>query len=118
MANAATTSDRVSQTKTDSARPRYEQTYPTLTPVEIDRLRRFGTVKRFKDGERLVEAGKVSPGMFVLLSGHVAITQRDGMGHITPLLEEGPGQFVGEVGQLANRPAFVDVILASGSSAP
>jgi thioredoxin reductase (NADPH) len=108
MANSATT-DQASQTVGASVGPRYEQTYPTLTSAEIDRLRRFGTVRHFNDGERLVEAGKVSPGMCVLLSGHVAVTQRDGMGHLTPLLEEGPGQFIGEVGQLANRPAFVDV---------
>jgi thioredoxin reductase (NADPH) len=47
--------------------------------------------------------------MFVLLTGHVSLTQRDGLGHVSPLLEEGPGQFIGEVGQLGNRPAFVDV---------
>lgn len=89
--------------------PRYDQTFPTLTPNDVDRLRRFGTVRRYADGERLVEAGKLSPGMFVLLTGHVALTQRDGLGHVSPLLEEGPGQFIGEVGQLGNRPAFVDV---------
>jgi len=109
MAKSATTPDEVLQKAAVAAQPRYEQTYPTLTPAEIDRLRRFGTIRHFKDGERLVEAGKASPGMCVLLSGHVAVTQRDGMGHVTPLLEEGPGQFLGEVGQLANRLAFVDV---------
>jgi thioredoxin reductase (NADPH) len=94
----------------DASRPpRYDQTFPTLTPHDIDRLRRFGTVQRYANGERLVEAGKLSLGMFVLLSGHVAVTQRDGLGHVTPIVEEGPGQFIGEVGQLANRSAFVDV---------
>jgi thioredoxin reductase (NADPH) len=89
--------------------PRYDQTFPTLTPHDIDRLRRFGTVRRYADGEQLVEAGKLSLGMFVLLSGHVAVSQRDGLGHVSPLVEEGPGQFIGEVGQLGSRLAFVDV---------
>jgi thioredoxin reductase (NADPH) len=88
--------------------PRYDQTFPTLTNKDIERLRRFGDVRRYADGERLFEAGKLSAGMFVLLSGHVVVTQRDGLGHVTPLIEEGPGQFLGEIGQLTNRPAFVD----------
>jgi thioredoxin reductase (NADPH) len=88
---------------------RYEETFPTLTAAEIDRLRRFGSIRRYASGERLVETGKPGPGMFVVLSGNVALTQRDGLGHITPIVEEGPGQFVAEVGQLSNRPALVDV---------
>lgn len=46
--------------------------------------------------------------MHVLLSGHVAITQRDGLGHEKPIIEEGPGQFLGELGQLSGRPSLVD----------
>jgi thioredoxin reductase (NADPH) len=88
--------------------PRYEQTFPTLTAAEIDRLRRFGTPCRYADGELLFQAGRTAPGMFVLLSGHVAISQRDGLGHVTPVIEQGPGQFLAEVGQLANRAALVD----------
>jgi len=29
--------------------------------------------------------------MFVVLSGLVAITQRDGLGHVTPIAEQGAG---------------------------
>src|SRR6202035_3328240 len=54
------------------------------------------------------ETGKPNPGMYVVLSGHVAITQRDGMGHITPVAEQGPGQFLAEIAQLSNRAALVD----------
>jgi thioredoxin reductase (NADPH) len=46
--------------------------------------------------------------MFVILSGHVAITQRDGLGHVTPVIEQGPGQFLAEIGQLSSRVALVD----------
>jgi thioredoxin reductase (NADPH) len=87
---------------------RYEQTFPTLTPAEIDRLRRFGSNRRYADGEALFETGKPGPGMFVVLSGHVAITQHDGLGHVTPVADQGPGQFLAEVGQLSGRPALVD----------
>src|SRR6185295_19443354 len=47
-------------------------------------------------------------GMFVILSGHVAITQRDGLGHVTPIVDHGRGQFLAEVGQLSGRASLVD----------
>jgi thioredoxin reductase (NADPH) len=88
--------------------PRHEQTFPALTPQEIARMRRFGEIVTYKDGERLFETGKPGPGMFVLLSGHVTITQRDGLGHVTPVIDQGPGQFLAEIGQLSGRVALVD----------
>src|SRR6202048_724113 len=91
-----------------AAFPRQEQTFPALTPQEIARMRRFGDIRTYHDGERLLETGKPGPGMFVLLSGHVAITQRDGLGHVTPVIDQGPGQFLAEIGQLSGRVALVD----------
>lgn len=88
--------------------PRHEQTFPALTPPEIERMRRFGELRSYKHGDALFETGKVGPGMFVVLSGHVAITQRDGLGHVTPVIDQGPGQFVAEIGQLSDRVALVD----------
>src|ERR1700723_2020944 len=88
--------------------PRHEQTFPALTPEEIARMRGFGEERKYKHGESLFETGKPGPGMFVLLSGHVAITQRDGLGHVTPVIDQGPGQFTAEIGQLSGRPALVD----------
>ena len=88
--------------------PRHEQTFPTLTPKEIERMRRFGDIRKYADGEKLFETGKPGPGMFVVLKGSVAITQRDGMGHVTPVIEQGVGQFLAEIGQLSNRRALVD----------
>ncbi len=106
--------DGASGSKTDgraslAARfPRLEQTFPALTPQEIARMRRFGEVRSYKDGETLFETGKPGPGMFVILSGHVAISQRDGLGHVTPVIDQGPGQFLAEIGQLSGRAALVD----------
>ena len=42
---------------------------PTLAPQVIDHLRRFGAVGRCTDG---------------LLFGHVAVTQHDGLGYVSP----------------------------------
>src|SRR5450432_992908 len=88
--------------------PRLEQTFPTLTPQEMARMRRFGELRHYKDGDVLFETGKPGPGMFVVLSGHVTITQRDGLGHVTPVIDQGPGQFLAEIGQLSGRVALVD----------
>lgn len=87
---------------------RPEQTFPTLTPAEIERIRHFGEVRSYADGEFLFETGKPGPGMFVVLKGHVAITQRDGLGHVTPVIDQGPGQFLAELSQLSGQPALVD----------
>jgi thioredoxin reductase (NADPH) len=88
--------------------PRHEQTFPALKPQEIERMRRFGDLRTYHDGDRLFETGKPGPGMFVILSGHVAISQRDGLGHVSPVIDQGPGQFLAEIGQLSGRVALVD----------
>jgi thioredoxin reductase (NADPH) len=91
-----------------SSFPRHEQTFPSLTPQEIAHMRRFGDIRHYKHGDMLFETGKPGRGMFVILSGHVAITQRDGLGHVAPIIDQGPGQFLAEIGQLSGRVALVD----------
>ena len=87
---------------------RRHQMFPELTEAEISRIRRFGTIQTYPRGARLFAAGDPSPGMFVVLKGVVAISQRDGLGHVTPIAHQGRGQFLAEVGQLSGRPALVD----------
>jgi len=88
---------------------RNEQMFPKLTPNEIDRLHRFGEVRHYAPGEALFVTGSVAPGMYVLIKGSVRVTRRDPLGHSAPIAEQGPGDFVAEVGQLSGQPAFVDV---------
>ena len=87
---------------------RHAQAFPVLSPEEVERLVRFGTPREYADGERLYETGKPSPGMFVVLSGSLLITRRDGHGHDFTIVEDGPGMFSGELGQLSGRRSFVD----------
>ena len=105
---AHTFEDAEPATTSPTLRARYDQMFPELTPQEIERVRRFGTIRRYRDGELLFKTGDVGRGMFVVISGHVAISQRDGLGHITPIVDQGPGQFLAEVGTLSGRPAPVD----------
>ena len=62
-------------------------------PEEIDRLRRFGEVWRYAVGDLLFVTGEPSPEMFVLIAGTVAVSARDGLGHVVPIVEEGPREF-------------------------
>jgi thioredoxin reductase (NADPH) len=87
---------------------RLHQMHPRLTADEIARMRRFGEIRQWKAGEALFETGKPGPGMFVILKGMVRITRRDGLGHVHVVVEQDPGNFMAEVGQLSGRPAIVD----------
>src|ERR1700760_675904 len=108
MGADATTVDTAGDAPPGQAFPRRAQTFPELTTQEIARMRGFGDIRTYRDGEKLFETGTPGPGMFVVLSGHVAITQRDGLGHVTPVINQGPGQFLAEIGQLSGRVALVD----------
>ena len=97
---------------------RFQQMFPVLSQAEIDRVRRFGDVKRFPAGELLFQVGEAVPGMYVILSGRVAIMPRDGLGQAVPvaafaqligapveeLTEVVPGEVIAEIGQLSGRP--------------
>ncbi|MEP6784229.1 MAG: FAD-dependent oxidoreductase [Sphingomonadales bacterium] len=87
---------------------RAEQMFPALTAKQIGRIERLGERMTFAPGAFLFEQGKPAPGFFILLSGWVHITNRDVGSHDVTVVEQGPGQFIAEVGQLAGRPALVD----------
>src|SRR5262249_27813320 len=87
---------------------RYEQMFPVLEPRQVERLRRFGETRTYRASERLVASGEVSPGMFIVLSGEVAVTQHSVLGRDQPIVSHGPGSFMGELAQLSGRPSLVD----------
>ncbi|MES2901106.1 MAG: FAD-dependent oxidoreductase [Pseudomonadota bacterium] len=94
------------QDSLDKLEARRPQMFPVLTRAETDRLRRFGTLRRWDDGETIFSAGGKEPGMMVILSGQVTITQWDGMGNRNKIVDHGPGEFTAEVGQLSGAPAL------------
>ncbi|HSY85251.1 MAG TPA: FAD-dependent oxidoreductase [Verrucomicrobiae bacterium] len=87
---------------------RRDQAFPTLTPAEIVRLRRFGTLCGFAPGALLISAGEIAPGFFVILEGTVEVTHRDALGADQPVAEHKAGSFLGELAQLSNHPALVN----------
>ena len=87
---------------------RRDQVFAKLDPMEIERVRRFGDVRSFAPGERVVTAGEVAPGLIVVLSGSVLVTEHDQFGVHKKIFTHTPGSFMGELAQLAGRPSLVD----------
>ena len=87
---------------------RRHQMFPTLEPAEVERLRRFGDVRAFAEGEPLAEVGEVGRGLTIVLSGKVEVTQRNRAGPAIQIVIHSLGGFLGELAQLAGRPALVD----------
>jgi thioredoxin reductase (NADPH) len=88
---------------------RGDQMFPTLTPAEIARFSRFGEPRSYPEGARIVSAGEVAPGLILIRSGTVEVTQNAGLDRRESIVVHGPGQFQGELAQLSERPSFVDV---------
>src|SRR5467141_3750651 len=87
---------------------RRHQMFPVLETTDIERVRRFGKVRAYRAGEALAQVGHVGHGLTIILAGQVDITQHDESGRRTPIVTYGPGAFMGELAQLAGRPALVD----------
>src|SRR5947207_787274 len=87
---------------------RRHQMFPVLETAEIERVRRFGKVRSYGAGEALARVGQVGLGLTIILGGNVDITQHDESGRRTAIVTHGPGAFMGELAQLAGRPALVD----------
>ena len=86
---------------------RFDQMFPTLDAAEVDRLRRFGERRAYAVGERMVTTGEVSPGMFVIVSGGVVLSQHDLLAGDQQIVSYGPGSFLGELAQLSGQPSLV-----------
>src|ERR1700730_17380542 len=87
---------------------RRHQMFPILEASEVERVRRFGAVRSYGAGEALAKVGDVGHGLTIILAGHVDVTQHDQSGLRTPIVTHGAGGFMGELAQLAGRPALVD----------
>ena len=88
--------------------PRHAQMFPVLGAGDIERLKRFGEPRRYDTGWRVFGTGELAPGLVVVLSGAIEITQNDGVGGRSTIIAHGPNQFVGELAQLSDRPSLVN----------
>ncbi|WP_404286728.1 FAD-dependent oxidoreductase [Microvirga sp. RSM25] len=86
---------------------RRDQMFPILPPDDIARMRRFGEAATFAAGERVVRAGDVAPGLIVIVSGQVEVSEDGGGDRHETIVVHGPGSFAGELAQLSDRPSLV-----------
>ena len=94
---------------------RRHQMFPVLDPAQIAVARRFasGEPQSFAPGMPVFAIGEHHAPVWLVLSGSIAIVRRDGLGHEEAITAHEPGQFSGEVSQLAGRSS-----LAGGTAGP
>src|SRR5947207_3221917 len=93
--------------RTTAAKSRLDRRGPVMYGRSFE-LRRFGETRSYGSGERIIRAGDVAPGLIVILSGKVEITQGHGLDQREIIVTHEPRQFVGELAQLSARPSLVD----------
>ncbi len=93
-------------TATMPTKEKLDQAFLTLSAAQIDRLRKYGTVRDVQDGEILFEQGDANVSFFVLLEGMMEIKQPTETSY-RAIADHGPGEFTGEVSMLWNRRALV-----------
>ncbi len=78
--------------------------FPKLTDEQMSGLERCSaaTLKRYRDGERLFQAGDRDFGFFVVKSGKVEIIDESGDAPKTVTVH-GPGGFTGDVSHLTGK---------------
>jgi thioredoxin reductase (NADPH) len=87
---------------------RRDQMFPQLDDHDIARLRRFGEVRHFVNGDAIMKAGEIAPGLAFVLKGKIDVRQGGAVSRRQSIVQHGPGSFLGELAQLSNRPALVD----------
>jgi thioredoxin reductase (NADPH) len=83
------------------------QMFLRFTDQEMARLARFGEPRSYKAGDMLARQGEVGPGVMLILSGQVEVTQPNG-GDNSHIVTHESGNFMGELAQLSGRPFLVN----------
>jgi thioredoxin reductase (NADPH) len=83
------------------------QAFPTLTRVQIDRIRSISKLRNVRRGEILFEPGDTNVPFFVLLSGAMEIVQPDLAGERQVATHDAPGEFTGELTMISGRRCLV-----------
>src|SRR4051794_18588535 len=87
---------------------RAAQMFPRLTDEELARLARFGEPRMYCAGEPVARVGEVPPGLQLILSGKLEVTQHGDAGTGEHIVTHDRGNFTGELAQLSGRPSLVD----------
>src|SRR4030081_885656 len=90
---------------------RLAQIVPTLTPAQIQFALRFasGPERRFAPDEKLLDVGDRNMAVWLVIEGSIVASRRDGLGRERIFATGGPGQFSGEVSDLAGHASLAMV---------
>lgn len=113
MAEATTEPPARTEIRSAFRDARRAQMFPTLTAAEMDRLRRFGTLRSFAPAEMLMRSGEAGHGLTLVLSGEVEVTPHKDRGEQRLIVTHVSGSFLGELAQLSGQPALVDATATS-----
>jgi thioredoxin reductase (NADPH) len=94
---------------------RHHQLFPVLNAAQIETAKRFasGSARNFGPGEVVFDVGERHVPAWLVLKGSMDVVRRDGLNREAAITSHGPGQFSGEVSQLAGAGT-----LASGRAGP
>jgi thioredoxin reductase (NADPH) len=85
---------------------REAQTFPKLTPAQVERIAAVGTRRSIPAGEILYDLGDQNSRFFVVLSGGIEVVQPVGSVE-NPVVVHGPSQFTGEINMISARRSLV-----------
>jgi thioredoxin reductase (NADPH) len=90
---------------------RIAQIVPTLTPAQIRFALRFasGPARYFAPDEKLLDVGDRNTTVWLVVEGSIVASRRDGLGRERFFATGGPGQFSGEVSDLAGHASLAMV---------
>ncbi|HEV7442775.1 MAG TPA: FAD-dependent oxidoreductase [Steroidobacteraceae bacterium] len=90
---------------------RIAQIVPTLTPAQIQFTLRFasGPARYFAPEEKLLDVGDRNMAVWLVVEGSIIASRRDGLGRERIFATGGPGQFSGEVSDLAGHASLAMV---------
>ncbi|MEK4035435.1 FAD-dependent oxidoreductase [Methylocystis sp. IM3] len=90
---------------------RLAQIVPTLTPAQIQFALRFasGPKRVFAPDEKLLDVGDRNTIVWLVIEGSIVASRRDGLGREGLFATGGPGQFSGEVSDLAGHASLAMV---------
>src|SRR5262249_25547469 len=84
---------------------RGHQLFPVLDAGQVETAKRFasGPAANFIPGELVFGVGQRNVPAWLVLRGSIELMRRDGLNREAAIVSHGPGQFSGEINQLAGR---------------
>ncbi|HSP19200.1 MAG TPA: FAD-dependent oxidoreductase [Myxococcaceae bacterium] len=91
---------------------RREQTFPRLTPAQLERVTAYGRRRAVAEGEVLFRQGDEAVNFYVLVRGEMDIVRPDETAGETLIVRHLPGEFTGETNMLSGRRSLVTARMA------